>query len=102
MTVLVLPRIPRVSGIILGANNGVDPFKSPINTTKRATCCGGFAETPRRARRVAPRGLMALLNISVWRYVNRIEREREKTRKREREREREGKHGSGRAGYGIL
>lgn len=101
MTVLVLPRIPRVSGIILGANNGVDPFKSPINTTKRATRCGGFAETPRRAGRVAPRGLMALLNISVWRYVNRIARE--KTRKRERARERGGgKHGSGRAGYGIL
>lgn len=52
MTVLVLPRIPRVSGIILGANNGVDPFKSPINTTKRATRCGGFARdaAPRRAR----------------------------------------------------
>lgn len=37
---LVPPRIRRVSRIILRANNGVDPFKSPINFTKRASYCG--------------------------------------------------------------
>lgn len=51
-------------------------------------------------RRAASRDLMALLNISVWRYVNRIGRKRDRARRKGGEWERD-KHSGGRAGYGI-
>lgn len=40
---------------------------------------------------MAPRGLMALLNISACRYVSRLKRKRRSEEEKEREREAEGK-----------